>query len=219
MKQKNFSWDYLWYALYAFAGLGVEMVLLGLLEPVLFGGISSGEYSAVQTITHWLLTILCWGMIAAFLIRSSRKKLQFDIMAETRFSPKGLVMSAVLVIFCIALNAYDWGTLKIVGEFQKKELILFIFQYIYYLFEITLVFLIVAFGQKFFEAIIKKKSRIPWGGLVLCCTWGAIHIVSRGSISAGIGVMIFSLVYGIIYLLLERNTKYAYAAMAIAFMV
>ena len=27
------AWDYLWYALYAFAGLGLELFLLGVVEP------------------------------------------------------------------------------------------------------------------------------------------------------------------------------------------
>ena len=37
-KTENKSWDFLWYALYAFAGLGLELLLHGLVEPVLFGG-------------------------------------------------------------------------------------------------------------------------------------------------------------------------------------
>ena len=38
MKQSEVSaWDYLWYALYAFAGLGLELLLIGMIEPKLFG--------------------------------------------------------------------------------------------------------------------------------------------------------------------------------------
>lgn len=32
-KQK-ITWDYLWYALYAFAGLGLELLLAGVVEPL-----------------------------------------------------------------------------------------------------------------------------------------------------------------------------------------
>ena len=47
-KTENKSWDFLWYTLYAFAGLGLELLLLGLVEPVLFGGTTSGDYSDTQ---------------------------------------------------------------------------------------------------------------------------------------------------------------------------
>lgn len=219
MDSKKFSWDYLWYALYAFAGVGVEIVLLSLLEPMLFGGISSSNYSEIQRIIHWLLTSLCWGTIAILLIRNAKKKLLLDVISKVKPTKQGMVIGIVLVLICIALNAFDWGTLKVIGEFQKKGILLFIFQYIYYLFEVVLVFLIVVFGQKFFETLVKTTSLIPWGGLVLCCTWGAVHILTKGSISTGIGVMIFAFLYGVIYLLLNRNSRYAYWAMVIAFII
>lgn len=172
MKKKTSPWDYLWYGLYAFAGLGLEIVLISFLEPMIFGGISSSDYTQGQTIIHWLLTILCWGIIAMVLIRSSKKNLEFNVLLKSCPRKKGVIISIILVIACIILNAFHWENLKILGEFQKKDILLFIFQYIYYLFEIGLVYLIVVFGQKFVEALLKKKSKIPWGGLILCCTWG-----------------------------------------------
>lgn len=170
----------MWYALYAFAGLGLELLLLGLVEPVLFGGTASSDYSDTQRILHWLLTILCWGAMIALLTHFSKRKLQFDPLARRPFSKKGLGAAAVLAAVCVLLNALDWGTLKIVGEWQSKGALLFFFQYVYYLFEIGLVFLIVAFGQRFAEGLLRKESRIPFGGLVLCFTWGIIHMLSQG---------------------------------------
>lgn len=217
--KKTSHWDFLWYALYAFAGLGVEMLLLALVEPILFGAIETSAYSPAQTIIHWLLTILCWGVVAVWLRHSAKKNLGFSLPGHAKPTVNGVILSAILVVACIALNAFDWGTLKIIGEFQKKGILLFLFQYLYYLFEVALVFLIVAFGQRFAEGLLKRESRIPWGGLLLCATWGAIHILSKGSIATGIGVMAFSLAYGIMYLLLARNTKYTYIAIAIAFTI
>ena len=67
------SWDFLWYALYAFAGLGLELLLLGLVEPMLFGGTASSDYSDTQRILHWLLTTLCWGAMIALLTHFSKR--------------------------------------------------------------------------------------------------------------------------------------------------
>lgn len=220
MKQtKTSSWDFLWYALYAFAGLGLEFVLIGIVEPLLFGKINANDYSTVQRIIHWILTSVCWGITALILIKASKNKLSFNVLSCGEVKKINVILSAAAVAVCIILNFFDWKSLKIIKEFQSKEPIIFIFQYIYYIFEVILVFLIVAFGQKFAEDLLKKKSNIPFGGIVLCCTWGTIHILSKGSIYTGIGVMVFALIYGIIYILLNRNAKLSYIAMLLAFII
>lgn len=222
MKQKQVKtscWDYLWYALYAFAGLGAELVLLSVFEPLLFKGIKPADYSTLQHIVHWMLTILCWAVISLFLVRRSKQKLGFDLLGHSLPSKQGCIIAALLVAACVTLNALDWQTLKIAGEFQKKGPVLFGFQYLYYMFEVGLVFLIVAFGQKFAEELLKKRSNIPFGGVVLCFTWGVIHMLSKGSLFTGLGVMAFALCYGFMYVLLNRNAKYSYLAMLFAFII
>lgn len=214
---KAITWDYLWYALYAFAGLGIEMLLLSLVEPIFFGNVS--EYTTTQSIIHWILTILCWSIMIIWLIKSAEKKLDFNVLNHNQVSVKGMMITFLFVIACILLNAYDWGTLKIIGELKQKEFITFIFQYLYYFFEIGLVFLIVAFGQKFGESWLKRNSNIPFGSILLCCTWGVIHIVSKGSIITGLGVMTFAILYGMMYLALNRNSKYSFLAMLFAFII
>lgn len=218
LEKRNCSvWDYLWHALYAFAGLGLEIVLLNFIEPVFIG--KSSEYGPLQNVIHWVLTIICWSVMIIWLIKSSQRKFDYNVINRNKVSLKGIIICLFFVIVCILLNAYDWGTLKIIGEFKKKELAEFVFQYIYYVFEVGLVFLIVVFGQKFVEAMLRRKSIIPFGGIILCCTWGAIHILSRGSIATGLGVMSFALMYGIMYLVLNRNTKLSFLAILLAFTI
>lgn len=219
MKEKKVIWDYLWYALYAFAGLGMEILLISLLEPILFGGVSSSNYTPTQRIIHWILTIICWSVISFFLIKSSKKSLDFNVISIEKPARTGIIISILLTILCIAINVFDWGILKVVGEFQSKGLLLFLFQYIYYMFEVVLVVLILVFGQKFGEVLSGKTIPIPWGGIVLCLTWGAIHSLTQGSLYTGIGVMTFSLIYGVIYLLLNRNFKYSYLFILLAFVI
>ena len=216
---KRQTCNYLDYALTAFAGLGLEILLNAIVEPILFGNIGTNNYTDIHKIIHWILTIICWGLIIVLLIHESKTKLKINILEDRAFTKQGAAIAVLLAVACIALNAYDWGTLKIIGEFQRKELILFVFQYIYYIFEMSLVFLIVVFGQKFAEKLLNKESKIPFGVIVLCCTWGVVHILSKGSIYTGIGVMIFALLYGEIYILLNRNAKYSYLAMLLAFII
>lgn len=218
-KGKISCWDFLWYALYAFAGLGVELVLAGAVESVLFGGVNANDYGTVQRIIHSVITSVCRGGIGWVLIRGAKNKLGFNVLGCDEVGKRNAVLSMAAVIVCIILNFFDWKTLKIIGEFQSKETGVFIFQYIYYFFEVGLVFLIVAFGQKFMEELLKRKSRIPFGGIALCCTWGTVHILTKGSIYTGLGVMIFALIYGVIYILLNRNARLSYIAMLLAFII
>lgn len=220
MKQDRSSpWEFLWYALYAFAGLGLELVLIGGVEPALFGGTPSSRYTAAQTLLHWGMTMACWGLTAALLVSRAKKKLGFFPLEARPIPRKGAGPAMGLAALCILLNALDWGTLKVMGEFQKKGPLLFVGQYLYYAFEVVLVLLIVAFGQRFWEELRRGRSRFPFGGVVLCCTWGAVHTLSRGSLSAGLGVMAFGLMYGTMYVLLGRDARASYLAMLAAFVI
>ena len=165
------------------------------------------------------MTMACWGLTAALLVRQAEKKLGFSLLEARPVPRKGAGLAIGLAALCILLNALDWGTLKVIGEFQKKGPLLFAGQYLYYAFEVVLVLLIAAFGQQFWEALRKGRSQFPFGGVVLCCTWGAIHTLSRGSLSTGLGVMAFGLMYGAIYVLLGRDARTSYLAMLAAFVI
>lgn len=117
------------------------------------------------------------------------------------------------------INYYENSSLKIVGEFSRNNLIEFIFQNIYYIFEVGLVFLIMTFGQEFFEKLLNKYTNIPYGGILLACTWGLVHTLTQSDISTGLVVMVFSIIYGFIYLLLNKNTKLTFFAILLAFII
>ena len=73
-RDKSSPWEFLWYALYAFAGLGLELVLMGGVEPALFGGTPPSRYTAAHTLLHWGMTMACWGLTAALLYRGLGKR-------------------------------------------------------------------------------------------------------------------------------------------------
>jgi hypothetical protein len=43
------------------------------------------------------------------------------------------------------------------------------------IFEVMLVILIIIYGQKAIETLLKKESPIPFGSIILAVTWGAFH--------------------------------------------
>lgn len=219
-KTKVSAWQFLWYALYTFAGLGLELVSIGVVEPLIFKGFDPNNYTNTQLIVHWILTCISWGLVSYLIITMSKKKLSFQIINNNKVDNKRIILALVIVCIGIGINALDWGTLKIIGEAKKKIPIIFLFQYLYYFFEVVLICLIISLGQKFFETLLKKESSIiPWGGLLLSVTWGAIHFITKGSLVEGLGTMTFGILYGFIYLILKRNTKWTYIAIAMAFMI
>ncbi|MDI9412390.1 MAG: hypothetical protein QM401_02290 [Bacillota bacterium] len=60
--------DYLNLALWAFAGLGVEVIYAFLLEPFLYGK-QMADWNSGQNIAHWIITCITWGIITYVLLR------------------------------------------------------------------------------------------------------------------------------------------------------
>ena len=215
-EKKITGWSYMDLAITAFAGLGLEVLYAFFLEPFLYGA-SMQEWGAVQNILHWILTCATWGLIAWYVVRSGKKQLQFDIWEKgEKVKPWQWAFVLVIVAVCIAINYRDWGGFQIVMEFQKKGIVLFSFQYLYYMVETVLVLLIVVFGQKAMELWLQHKN-IPWGGIVCGLTWGLAHAMTKGSLEMGLMGMLWGTLFGSAYLLTNRDCKKAYIFMLIMF--
>lgn len=213
--KKISSWKFFWLAIDAFLGLGLEMVIL--IGEMQIYGYGFEQMNKWQNLLHWGLTCLVWGIMTWFLINQSKKKYNFSIWDFSAVpDQKNKLIASVLVLILIAEAAFSWKGFKPYMEFQGKGIIIFIGQYIYYLFETAIFMLIVIFGQKFGEMAFKKES-IPWGGILLAITWASAHILTK-NFQTGIESMFCALLYGIIYLLMKKNPKWSYALIAISFM-
>lgn len=210
--------NYLDLALCAFAGLGIEAIYAYLLEPVIYGCAMS-EWSVMQSIFHWILTCITWGVVTFLIVRYADKRYGFNIFESKE---KIKVWQWILTIICIALvlvSSYiDWNGSKVLHEFQSNGILKFIFQYIYYLFETCLFLLIIVFGQKAFEKWFHKEN-IPYGGIVVALTWGMAHWMTKGSLFTGLFTAACGFCFGVVYLLLNRNIKWAYLVLCIMFML
>lgn len=210
--------NYLCLALFAFAGLGVEVIYAFLLEPIIYGQ-QLADWNVSQVIMHWIITCITWGVITYVILKFSKHKYGFDI-----FISKGKVKTWqwLCILLCIAFSLYvsylDWNGFKVVKEFQHNGMLKFIFQYIYYVFETALFTLILVYGQKAFELWFKKKS-IPYGGIILGLTWGLAHVFTKGSLSIGLLSALGGFTYGIVYLLVNRDIKKTFPIIFIMFIL
>ncbi len=219
LKQKEATGrDYLNLALFAFAGLGVEVIYAYIIEPAIYGG-SMQEWSVVQTILHWIITCITWGFIAYFIVKYTYKKYNFNI-----FESKGTIkawqwLATGICIALVLISSYiDWEGFKVIHEYQRNGLPKFIFQYIYYLFETVLFLLIIVFGQKACEKWFQNAA-IPYGGIAVALTWGMAHWMTKGSLLTGLYTAVCGFSFGVVYLLLNRNIKWTYLVLCIMFIL
>ncbi|CEK30617.1 hypothetical protein JGS6364_12631 [[Clostridium] sordellii] len=217
MEKKITGLDYLYLSLYAFAGIGLELILVGIIEPLF--GLSLETYTTMQNLLHWVVICIIWLIVGIFLINLAKKKYDFDLL-ENKIKLKGLQYVGIVLclIVSIASHYIDWGGFKPILEFQRLGVLKFIFQYIYYLFEVFLITLIVIFAQKAFEKWFKNET-IPYGGIVLALTWGLMHIVSKGSITVGLLSAFGGFLYGSAYLVVGKDYRKALPLMYLMFVL
>ncbi len=209
---------FLYLALYAFAGLGLELLLVLLIEPH-FWGTGMDGFDTAQSIIHWAVTCAMWGVTAFLLIRTSKEQYGYDVCAYNKpIKPVGWLVCAAAVTVCAVLSVVSWNGFKVLMEYESRGALLFVFQYVYYAFEALLILLIIAFGQKAGELCFSRPL-VPWGGILAAITWGLMHILSKGSVADGLLSMAGGFLYGIIYVATQKRLGISYWLVLAAFIL
>lgn len=135
--------------------------------------------------------------MAAWVLRTGEKKYGLKLfegsLKTVKFWQWALVAAgAALKIYA---SVMDWGGFKVYLEWKSHGTLLFIFQYIYYMFETLLFTLILVFAQLAFETWFKNRT-IPYGGIVMGLTWGLGHIFTKGSLLIGLEGVAIGLLFG-----------------------
>lgn len=218
MNQKKRGFDFLSLSLTAFGGLGLEALYAYLIEPALYGK-QMQEWNQIQSIIHWIVTCITWGLVAFYLYHTGKKNYQFDVLEKAKPMKEWQYVAVLLsLIYCIATSYISWDGFQILMEFKRKGALLFTFQYIYYAFEVVLVLLIIVFAQIAFEEWFNNK-KIPYGGIICGLTWGLVHMFTKGSIIVGLEGLVVGFVFGASYLFVNRDCKKAYLALFLMFVL
>lgn len=215
---KKMGWNFLSLAITAFGGLGIELLYAFMLEPLLYGS-QMGNWSDGQTIAHWVLTCATWGGFGVWLVRTAEKNYDFNILSvNEKMRLWQWAAAFALVAASVIIQYFDWGGFKIVIEFQRLGAVLFWFQYLYYAFETLLFMLIIVFGQKACELWL-GHAKIPYGGILCGLTWGLGHILSKGSLLVGLHGLLWGILLGVAYLVVNREIRKAWVLLFLMFVL
>ncbi len=221
---REIKWTrYLWMSLLSFGAFFLEYFSIFFIESAI-QHLDIWNYTAEQKSVHCIIMVFMWAFFVSILLFLSRKHYHFPARENKRdkISLKNWIVTLGCFIGCKIITFIDWHTLKIFGEAQGKTVFQFCMQYLYYIFEVMLITLIIIYGQKAIEILLKKESSIPFGGIILAATWGAFHFVSRGAgleIWNGISTMIFSVLSGVMYLRLNRKCLHSYFFIAVGYLL
>jgi len=216
-KEKNLGAEYFSLALDACGGLGLEMLYAYLLAPAIYGHALS-DFTSMQSILHWIVTCITWGITAFLLLRYAKRELGFTLDTGKKTKLWQWITSCLLILAMTLINIADTGELKIYHEFKKMDLLAFTFQHIYYLVETILFTLIIVFGQIAMEKWF-KRTNIPFGGILVGLTWGLAHWLTKGSLVIGLEGVAVGFLFGTAYLFLNRDFKKTYLVLALAFIL
>lgn len=203
-------------AFLAFCGLGLEIALAFGIEPGIYGA-EMNDWSSVQNILHWVFTCAVWMIVIATLVIISSRKLKFDPFKKERSSATWQWMVSLLIVLAMLVISYwDWKGFKVIKEFKYHGMPRFAFQYLYYVVETGLVYMMIVFSQKAGELVFKAKQ-IPYGGIFTALTWGLAHILTKGNVLTGLLCIVSSILFGVIYLLMGKDARKAFPLILIAF--
>jgi hypothetical protein len=211
-------------AFFPFLVLALELVIV-LIESIFYGTMDFWTLDIHAIIVHWICTIIVWS-VGLFIMNILSKKINYNIFKNSG-KPKiiNLLIIGVIIIITAIGSYISWEMrfkpfvefTNFINKYNSMGIVVFIFQYLYYILESMLFLAIVIFAQEFGEKTFKLQS-IPWGGILCGLTWGLGHLLTQ-DLFTGIYSFIVSIFYGVVYLQIKKNVKYAYIIMALMFMI
>lgn len=177
------------------------------------------QFTITESIVHWVLVCVIWGFVGSVLIYFTARVLKADFAhSSDKPSVPNLLVSIGMVLGVVVSKIFVFGGWKLMTDFYRSGWFQFIFQYVYYIFEVFMLGMVVVFAQTACEKFT-KLDKIPWGGLVLALTWGLSHIITQSSVAIGLAYTAYAVIYGLVYLLSEKNIYVFYSLALVMFLL
>lgn len=211
--------DYFSNAMLIFLALGLDVVVsIGINKLTTLDIWYKKIIANSTTIVIWAIAIV---LTYKYIHRNNLKN-----MVTLNLNKKVVAWFTVIFILLIIMNLIikNENSPQFISEFTKLKykyreygVHIYIVQNIYYLLEAMLITLIIVFGQRWGELKF-NSTRIPYGSIILCLSWGLVHILTQ-DISTGGFAIISSLIVGIGFLLCKKNLVLTYILAVCVFII
>lgn len=201
----------------ALCQLGLHAEFLLIEAEIFIFGKEYTEFTITESVTHWIVTCVMWGIVGLVMFYIASRVYGMDILQkENKPSQRGIVIALMLLSSSVGVKYILLGGWQFIIDFRSQGWVQFIFLYIYYLFEASLLLLSAVFFQEAAERIIgKQNDHVPWGGVLLALTWGAAHFITTWNITTALFYTAAAFFIGCAYLAAKRNLYISYIFAAI----
>ena len=173
------------------------------------------QFTITESITHWVLISVIWGLLGLVLFYVSSRVYGFDFSKKKQLpSKKKMIICFAAIIAAFSLKLAVYGGWKPYLDFIRSGWFQFIFEYIYNLFQAMIILIMAVFAQEAVERLLKshkiKLAYIPWGGIVLGLSWGVINTVTETNTAVSVCYILLSLLIGIGHIASNKNIYLSY---------
>ena len=204
-------------AIISFLGMLLDL-LLDWIEGKIYGVDDLLQlYTSEQMIRHWQIIILVWIVVSLTVIILSKRKCQYDVFKPQRNSRIWqMVCGIALPLLFVVVLSFIMGGYGLIRNYKTLPHNTFVYQYIYYIFEMLLSGLIICLSQKVFDNVKKKDCQMPWGGVILGLSWGLCHILTK-NFAVGLFSFVLAIVFGLIHNWLGKDLKWTWPVLFLTF--
>lgn len=182
------------------------------------------QFTITESITHWLIVSGLWGILGLLLFYIAARVYNFNFSKKKNLpSERGWIVAVLLFLTAFGVKFRIYGGMKIAIDFIRSGWFQFIFQYIYCLFQAVIILMMIVFTQEAAERTLKTHKinlpHVPWGGIILAATWGAVHIITESNPLTAICYIILSLLGGSAHLAANKNIYLSYVFILLIFLI
>ena len=222
---------YLLLAMIAFGFLGLEFGVLfisRIIDGRSLNELGNWPIHWYGAIAHWVITIIVWLIGVILIVTWAKRRKVLNELIDFKTSKRVFILTFIAIVI-VVISAFiqmlinDTVIPQVLSEYRgfvnmysDKALIVTIFQVLYYFAEMLLVFIMIVLFQKFGELVFKNKY-IPYGSIGLMLTWGMIHFLSHPS--GALGVTIWALIPGLLYLYGKKSFLPVYVLLVLGFLI
>ncbi len=219
--------DYFCLGLLCFGGLMFDMFAMGI-DWLIFRNKSIMEFWYVKAF-HSIEVALLWIALIMIMVVWIKRKGVMEELLNLTFNSKTWLYLAIAFIGGIMMTFFEGmvdkplGALQIIHEYTRfierygdNALIVSITQNIYYIAEVGLVVMLLAFMQRAGEKWFGERM-IPYGGVGLMLTWGLGHLTK--GIVAGLWITGFAFIAGGIFTLNKKSVWATYLFIILVFIL